>query len=199
MHSIGRSVVGAGVAALGMSLASALPTAGLSCAPSEGFEDEMIRDGWPEAAPYQYVVIATIDDIQPERGDSATWGEVLRVQINAVLRGDLALTTTEIFNPPLGSAGWLGFEVGHQYLIGAHPPQEGSGGRISTFLCAANEEVTSQARFDELVSYSGAPVLSDTALEPPRRGMELGWLLLGASACLAAGMRERRTRHPYPS
>jgi hypothetical protein len=180
MRKIGRAWAGTAFAALGIGLSWPTPVVGLSCGPRHGFEDEMIRDGWPEAAPYDYVVIATIDDIQPERGDSGTWGEVLRVRIDAVLRGDVPLATTEIFNPPLGSSGWLGFEVGHRYLIGARPPAEGTGGRIYTFLCAA------RARFDELVSYSAHPVLSDTALEPPGRVAELGWLLVGAALSLAA-------------
>lgn len=161
---------------------------GLSCATPPNGAELAITSGWPEAAPLDYVVIATIRDIQPVNGDSGTWGEVLVVRVDAVLRGDLSLSTTEIFNPPLGSPGWPWFTAGGQFLIGAHASSEGTGGRISTNLCAPNEEIASPDRFHELVALSAEPRLSNTAM--PRPGSfptwGLGLVVLGCAITIAA-------------
>ena len=189
MRTFQRLLVALLPAAL-VALTATMQVAGLSCGPTEGFADEMVRDGWPQAAPYEHVVIATVLEVRPERDDSATWGEVLHVRLDAVLRGNLPLTTTEIFNPPLGGSGWIGFRAGGQYLIGAHDPDEASGGRVPTFLCAANEEITSEARFTEFVSYAAAPRLPDTAASRNSGAEPVGWLLL-AAAMLLGGRQVR--------
>lgn len=147
--------------------------AGLTCATPVDGAELAITSGWPDAAPFEFVVIGTIRDIQAERGDAATWGEVLSLDVDAVLRGDLPLSALEIFNPPLGSAGWLGFRPGAQYLIAANPSSEGTGGRVSTFLCAPNEEISSPERFAELVSFAAEPRLPDTAM--PSTSSAAGW------------------------
>ena len=152
--------------------------AGLSCASAPDAAELAITSGWPEASPVEFVVIGTIRDIRPQNGDSATWGEVLTIDVDAVLRGDLPSSALEIFNPPLGSAGWLGFRPGAQYLIAANPSSEGTGGRVSTFLCAPNEEITSTDRFAELVSFAAKPRLPNTAIQPTSTTVGLGYALI---------------------
>ena len=161
------------------------PAAGLTCGPTKGYQDEAIQSGWPPDAPHEHVVIATIGDIRPIQGDSASWGEILHVRLDAVLRGDLPLDTSQIFNPPLGSSGWIPFRAGRQYLIAAHPPSEGTYGAVQTFLCSPNEEVTSVDQFNMLVSYADDPVLADTAMPHERHDLSLmGWFLVVASGLL---------------
>lgn len=67
-------------------------------------------------------------------------------------------------------------------------------------MCAPNEEITTAARFDELIAYSDSPVLADTAL--PVRGFDPsvpGWLL--AAAAVVVGIvttRQWRKRYSLP-
>ena len=170
---------------------STSPAAGLTCATPANGAELAIRTGWPEAEPFEFVVIATIREIQPENRDAGTWGEVLTIDVEAVLRGDLPLTTLEIFNPPLGASGWVGFRTGAQYLIAAGPPSEGTGGRPVTSLCAPNEEITSPDRFAELVSFATEPRLSNTAM--PSRSALIGWGIALLLAALALGVVTRRS------
>jgi hypothetical protein len=170
------------------------PTAALTCATAPNGAELAIRSGWPEAAPLDHVLIATILEIQPVNGDAGTWGEVLTVNIDAMLRGDLPPSTVEIFNPPLGSPGWPWFTPGGQFLIAAHANGgEASGGRISTNLCAPNEEITSADRFQELVALSAEPRLADTAMRPvsPLPFAGVGLVLLGLTL---ATVRRRSMR-----
>ena len=158
---------------LGATLAIAHdPTLGISCARLPDDLQVAITSGWPPAAPADHVVIATITDLRAERGDASTWGEHLTVRIDAVLRGNLPLATIEIFNPPLGTSGWPDFRIGGQFLIVAHPDAS-NGGRISTWLCPPNEEITSVERFNQLVALSLDPRISDTAMSPPEP--PFGW------------------------
>lgn len=186
-------------AVFGVSISAAVTShaAGLTCATPPDGAELAIRSGWPEVAPFEFVVIATIRDITPANGDASTWGEVLGIHVEAVLRGDLPMSTSAIFNPPLGASGWLGFRPGAQFLIAAHPNFDGTDGQLSTFLCAPNEEITSPERFNELVSFSAEPRLSDTAVPPnsalPRWGVTL--LLLGT----ALGIAVRRNRRSHGS
>jgi hypothetical protein len=184
-----------------MSLAAwtgfASPAAGLTCAKPPNGAELAIRSGWPEAAPFEHVVIATIRAIQPENGDAGTWGEVLTVDVDAVLRGDLPLSSIEIFNPPLGLSGWLGFRPGAQYLIAVNPPSEGTGGRPATSLCAPNELITSPDRFAELLSFAAEPRLSNTAV--PRGTPLIGWgiamLLVALALRVIAGRSMKSDGH----
>jgi hypothetical protein len=165
--------------------------AGLTCATPANGAELAIRTGWPEAKPLEHVVIATIREIQPENGDAGTWGEVLTVDVDAVLRGDLPLSTLEIFNAPLGASGWVGFRPGAQYLIAAGPASEGTGGRPATSLCAPNEEITSPDRFAELVSFATEPRLSNTAL--PSRSALTGWGIALLLVAFTLGVVTRRS------
>jgi hypothetical protein len=192
MRQTARSAAVIAVGVLGSLVAAPAPAEALTCAITEGAAEALIRDGWPPAAPYEYALIVTVIEITPERGDSGSYGEVLRVRTDAVLRGDAPLSTVEIFNPPLGIAGWPDFAPGHQYFIGANPPSESTGGRIQTFLCAPNEEITTRARFAELLSYSAHPMLPSTAVSPPSRGEWLGVILVLASL-IGVGWRARRS------
>ncbi len=144
-------------------------TAALSCGTLPGDEEIAITSGWPQAAPMEHVFIATVLSIRADRGDANTWGEWLTVRIDAVLRGDLPVATTEVFNPSLGSGGWIGFSVGSQFLIAAYSKVtfEGSDRPISTWQCAPNEKITSVQRFNELVALSADPRISNTAMPPP--------------------------------
>lgn len=170
------------------------PVGAIVCEPSEGHEEEAIRTGWPPDAPYEFMLIATIEEVHAIRGDRETWGELIDMRIDAVLRGDLPLATNELHNPGLGTYGWETFEVGGQYLIAASASTAETPGDVYTSGCAPNEEVTSTARFDELVSYSAAPVLADTA-SPVHSGRmaQLGWMLVviaGVMVVLAKAPRD---------
>ena len=187
------------VAMLGI-LATALAlapgrTAALSCATMPGDEEIAITSGWPQDAPMEHVFIATVLGIRAERGDANTWGEWLTVRVDAVLRGDLPLATTEVFNPSLGSGGWIGFSVGSQFLIAASPQAtvDGSDRPISTWQCAPNEEITSVERFNELVALSVDPRISNTAMPPPNPPTNLpqvaGLALVATAVVLAARRR----------
>jgi hypothetical protein len=118
---------------------------------------------------------------------------VLGIHVDAVLRGDLPMSTSAIFNPPLGASGWIGFRPGAQFLIAANPNYDGTDGQLSTFLCAPNEEITSPDRFAELVSLSAEPRLSDTALptSSPLPWWGLALLLLGVTLGVAARSNRR--------
>ena len=89
----------------------ASPAFALTCEPSEGHAEEAIRSGWPPDAPHEYVFIATIGRISPVKGDSDTWGDIVEIRVDAVLRGDLPFATTELYNPPLDYSGWGRFRV----------------------------------------------------------------------------------------
>ena len=180
------------VAVLGI-LATALAlapgrTAALSCGTMPGDEEIAIISGWPQDAPMEHVFIATVLGIRAERGDAQTWGEWLTVRMDAVLRGDLPLATTEVFNPSLGSGGWIGFSVGSQFLIAASPQATagGSDRPISTWQCAPNEKITSVERFNELVALSAAPRISNTAMPPP--GPPIGLLQAAGLALVATSV-----------
>jgi hypothetical protein len=169
----------------------------LTCAPHpDNVAELVIRSGYPEDAPHEDVVIATIEDIRPEGGDAFTFGETLIVRIDAVLRGGLPLTTREIYNPPLGVSGWPGFTQGGQFLIAAGPAVwEGIGDVVSTSLCAPNEQITSRDRFDQLVFMSTNPILPATSLPAPTSsfaavGVGLGLVLVG----IALAVRRTITR-----
>jgi hypothetical protein len=170
-------------------------TAALTCATMPGDEAIAITSGWPQAAPMEHVFIATVLGIRPERGDANTWGEWLTLRMDAVLRGDLPLATIDVFNPPLGSGGWIGFSVGSQFLIAASPQvtADGSDRLISTWQCAPNEKITSVERFDELVALSADPRISNTAMPPPDPPITLpqvaGLALVATAVVLAARRR----------
>lgn len=163
-HAVLASVAGAWIL-LGASSAVAL-----TCEPSEGHAREAIRSGWPPDAPHEFVFIATIGQTRPIKGDSHTWGDIVEIHVDAVLRGDLPLATTELYNPPLDASGWGPFRGGGQYLIAANPSAEDTPGDVHTFMCSPNEEITTTDRFQELIAHSDAPVLADTAL--PVRGFD---------------------------
>lgn len=192
--SIRRLVCTTAVAVFGVSISAFLtsPAAGLTCATPPDGAELAIRSGWPEAAPFEFVVIATIRDITPANGDASTWGEVLEIHVEAVLRGDLPMSTSAIFNPPLGASGWPGFRAGAQFLIAANPNFDGTDGQLSTSLCAPNEEITSAERFDELVSFSAEPRLSDTAL--PTNSALPWWGVALLLLSLTIGVHVRRNR-----
>jgi hypothetical protein len=157
-----------------------------------GDEEIAITSGFPQAAPMEHVFIATVLDIRSERGDADTWGEWLTVRMDAVLRGDLPLTTSEVFNPPLGSGGWIGFTVGSQFLIAAHPSFDEDDGWISTWQCAPNEEITSVERFAALVALSANPLIADTGMpppDPPISPLQIAGLALVAAAVVVATRR----------
>ena len=170
-------------------------TAALSCGTLPGDEEIAITSGWPQDAPMEHVFIATVLGIRADRGDANTWGEWLTVRIDAVLRGDLPLATTEVFNPSLGSGGWIGFSVGSQFLTAASPQATADGGDrpISTWQCAPNEEITSVERFNELVALSADPRISNTAMPPPDPPIKLpqvaGLALVAAAVVLAVRRR----------
>lgn len=187
-----RHLVVASVASAWLVL-GASPAAALTCEPSEGHAREAIRSGWPPDAPHEFVFIATIGQISPIKGDSHTWGDIVEIRVDAVLRGDLPLATTELYNPPLGSSGWGPFRSGGQYLIAANPSRQDTPGHVYTFMCSPNEEITTDDRFQELIAYSDTPVLADTAL--PVRGFDPatpGWLLLAAAVLGVAALSGRR-------
>ena len=172
-----RRAVAASVACAWFVL-GASPAAALTCEPSEGHAREAIRSGWPPDAPHEFVFIATIGQISPVKGDSHTWGDIVEIRVDAVLRGELPLATTELYNPPLDASGWGPFRSGGQYLIAANPSAEDTPGHVYTFMCAPNEEITTARRFHELIAYSDSPTLADTAL--PVRGFDPsgpGWFL----------------------
>ena len=174
-------LLGAALVALGTESA-----ASVVCEPAEGHTQEAIQTGWPPDAPYEYVLVATIQHVRPLRGDPDTWGQMLEIRVEAVLRGDLPLSTSKLYNPPLGVYGWQPFRVGRQYLIAAGPSANGTPGEIFTSRCAPNEEITTRERFDELVGYSERPILADTALPTENSGTTLtGWLLVGVAAGIA--------------
>lgn len=181
-----------GICAAGVIASS---TTGLTCGRTPDDLEVAITSGWPQASPADHVVIATITDILPERGDAFTWGERLTVQIDAVLRGDLPLMTLEIFNPPLGAAGWPDFRVGGQFLIVAHPDTS-NGGRLSTWLCPPNEEISSIERFNHLVAMAASPRISNTAMPPPPAPIVLfqatGLVLIGLAVSLVVRGRMGR-------
>lgn len=163
--------------------------AGLSCARLPGDLEEAIRSGWPAGAPSDYALIGTITGLTEERGDANTWGETLTVRVDAVLRGELPLSEIQIYNPPTGAAGWVGFAAGRQYFIVASDAEDG---RISTWACPPNEEVTSTDRFAELVAISLAPRVSNTAMtapEAPTAPLALTGVVLISLAMLAAVRR----------
>lgn len=170
-------------------------TAALSCGTLPGDEEIAITSGWPQDAPMEHVFIATVVGIRADRGDAQTWGEWLTVRMDAVLRGDLPLATTEVFNPSLGSGGWIGFSVGRQFLIAAYTNVtiEGSDRPISTWQCAPNEEIRTVERFNELVALSADPRISNTAMPPPGPPADLlqvaGLALVATSVVLAARRR----------
>lgn len=179
------------IAALG----SVQRAAALTCGIERDAAEQAIVAGWPEADPYEYVFIATVLHVVPEQGGAGSSGEVLTIRIDAVLRGDLPLTTDRVFNPPLGSSGWLGFERGHEYLIAARPNWNDDDGRVSTFLCTPNEEITSRERFAELVALAADPRLPDTALERGSVVRGIGMTVLAGAAVLAiAQLRTMRRR-----
>jgi LPXTG-motif cell wall-anchored protein len=162
----------------------------LTCASHPDDAAELvIGSGYPERGPYEHVVIATVLNIEPVNGDAGSFGQVLTVELDAVLRGDLPLSTPEIFNPSLGLAGWPWFNIGRQYLIPAHPNFDGDDGRVSTFLCAPIEEISSPDRFRELVSFSPNPVLPNTSVTPPSPLPAAGLVLLLIAAAVAARRR----------
>jgi len=169
--------------------------AGLSCGTLPGDEEIAITSGWPQAAPMEHVFIATVLGIRAERGDANTWGEWLTVRMDAVLRGNLPLATIEVFNPSLGSGGWIGFSVGSQFLIAAYPnvTVDGSDRPISTWQCAPNEKIASVERFNELVAFSADPRISNTAMPPPDPPISLpqvaGLALVVTGLVLAARRR----------
>ena len=196
MTVLARPIV---VAMLGI-LATALAlapgrTAALSCGTLPGDEEIAITSGWPQDAPMEHVFIATVLGIRADRGDASTWGEWLTVRMDAVLRGDLPLATTEVFNPSLGSGGWIGFSVGSQFLIAAYSKStvDGSERPISTWQCAPNEKITSLERFNELVALSADPLISNTAMPPPDPPTNLpqvaGLALVATAVVLAARRR----------
>jgi len=77
-----------------------------------------------------------------------------------VLIGPITNGAVEIFNPPLGSAGWIGFEIGTRYLISAYADEEHG---LSTNLCTPNQRVDTRERFDQLISVAENPFVPDTA------------------------------------
>lgn len=134
-------------------------TCGITASMPTNSAELAIAGGWPDD-PYDLVVIGTLLGVDAEQGDAATSGETLTVQLDAVLVGSTPGRTVEIFNPPLGSAGWIGFEVDGQYLIAAYKdPEHG----LSTFLCTPNQRIETRERFDQLVSFAEDPLIPDTA------------------------------------
>lgn len=154
---------------------------------------QVITVGYPRDAPYRDVFIATIERILPDRGDAMTFGATLIIRVDAVLRGDLALSTREVYNPSLGLAGWVGFREGGQFLIAAGPAVvDGLGEVLSTFACAPNEEIRSPERFWELVRLSPRALLPATSV--PRQWAEAPWATVGLGLlALSLGLALRRT------
>jgi|SRR5687768_3285201 len=183
-----------GILAAALALAPGRAAA-LSCGTLPGDEEIAITSGWPQDAPMEHVFIATVLGIRAERGDANTWGEWLTVRMDAVLRGDLPTATTDVFNPSLGSGGWIGFSVGSQFLIAAsrQVTADGSDRPISTWQCAPNEKITSVERFNELVALSADPRISNTAMPPPAPPINLpqvaGLALVATAVVLAARRR----------
>lgn len=176
-------------------LAAPTPTTSLVCEPAAGHIAEAIQSGWPPDAPHAFVFIATVGEITPIKGDSHTWGDIVQIRVDGVLRGDLRLTTTQLYNPPLDASGWGPFRSGAQYLISANPSEQDMPGQVYTTMCSPNEQITSAARFNELIAYAETPLLADTAL-PGRRSdpSALGWLFVGAAAVLGVAARARWLR-----
>lgn len=169
------------------------PAGAVVCDPPPGQAAEAIQTGWPPDAPHEFVFVATIREITPVQGDSHAWGEIVELRVDAVLRGDLPLAIIDLYNPPLGASGWGPFRTGGQYLIAANPSPRGMPGYVMTTLCSPNEEVTTEARLQELLAYSAAPVLADTAVSGPELETAiLGWTFLGGSVALAITTVGRR-------
>ncbi len=175
-------------------------TCGITATMPANSAELAIAGGWPDD-PYDAVVIGAITGIRSVQGDAGTFGETLTVDLEAVLIGPKTRGAVEIFNPPLGSAGWIGFEVGTRYLIAAYADEEHG---LSTFLCTPNQRVDTRERFEQLISVAEHPFVPDTATNtaaPDVLGLPaaiLGGLLLVTSlitllrAPLPASQRGRR-------
>ncbi len=152
-----------------------------------------IAGGWPDD-PYDVVLIGIVLGIDPEQGDAATFGETLTVQVEAVLVGTTRGRTVEIFNAPLGAAGWIGFEDDGRYLIAAYEDEQHG---LSTFLCTPNQPVASRERFDQLVSLAEAPLVPDTSMVQAAPAIQ-GWpaIVLGVLVGFIALRRALRLHHP---
>ncbi len=171
-------------------LVAPAPSTGLVCEPADGHIAEAIQSGWPPDAPHEFVFIATVREVP---GDSRTWGHIVEIHVDAVLRGDLPLTTTQLYNPPLDASGWGPFRSGAQYLISANSSDHDMPGQVFTTRCSPNEEIRTADRFHELIEYAETPLLADTAMPVNRFDpATLGWLLLGAAAVLGVAERVRR-------
>jgi hypothetical protein len=172
---------------LGAVSAVLIPTAaiGLTCANTPNGAELAIAGGWPQDAPYDYVLIGVVSVRDPIRGDAATWGEHLTVDVQAVLLGDGISSVAKILNPPTGSAGWTPFREGRRFLIAGYVTDDG----LTTFLCTPNERITSQARAEELIALARQPTAPDTAsraeadVSPVVTG--IGFVVLAAAIAVA--------------
>jgi len=168
-------------------------TCGITASMPTNSAELAIAGGWPDD-PYYVVLIGIVLGIDPEQGDAGTFGETLTVQVEGVLVGTTRGRTVEIFNPPLGGSGWIGFEVDGQYLIAAYEDEEHG---LLTFLCTPNQPVESRERFDQLVSLAEAPLVPDTSMVQAAPAIQ-GWpaVVLGVLVGFIALLRALVLRHP---
>lgn len=187
-HAVVRRIalaVGAAVLAAAWLLAGAPGTAALTCGLSAArppnAAELAIRGAWPADTQFDFVLIGTVRALRPVRGDAGAHGERVAVAVEAVLRGvDISVDET-IYNPPLGSSGWLTFEVGHRYLIAGYKGDQG----LSTWLCTPNQRVDSRDRVAQFIGLAQQPTLPDGAYRPAV-GINSALLSVGIALLLLA-------------